>query len=86
VVSEGVPEEAVADGYNGLRVPFGDTGALAGAIVRVLQSTDLHEELARNALAWARGFSKEMVLAKLGAAITAAMSPHPATVPAPERA
>jgi hypothetical protein len=37
-------------------------------------------------LAWARGFSKEMVLAKLGAAITAAMSPHPATVPAPERA
>jgi glycosyltransferase involved in cell wall biosynthesis len=86
VVSEGVPEEAVTDGYNGLRVPFGDTGALAGAIVRVLQSTDLHEELARNALAWARGFSKEMVLAKLGAAITAAMSPHPATVPAPERA
>lgn len=81
IVSEGVPEEVVSGGYNGLRVPFRDTGALAGAIVRMLDSPDLHGELARNAATWSGTFSKEMVLAKLDAAIAAAITPTAAIVP-----
>jgi len=86
IVSEGVPEEAVIGGYNGLRVRFGDTGALAGAIVRLLDSPDLHCELAQNATTWAATFSREMVMAKLDAAIASAITPTVAMVPSSERA
>jgi len=51
VASSGVPEGAVRDGFNGLRYPFGDTHALAGAILRLLEDAALYARLSQNALA-----------------------------------
>ncbi|MFQ5879750.1 MAG: glycosyltransferase family 4 protein [Dehalococcoidia bacterium] len=65
VVSEGVPEEVVADRYNGIRVPFADTNRLAEAVTLILQSPDLHATLSRNAMGHARTFSKPALLARL---------------------
>ena len=50
VASSGVPEGAVRDGFNGLRYPFGDTHALAEAIVRLLDDSTLYARLSQNAL------------------------------------
>jgi glycosyltransferase involved in cell wall biosynthesis len=50
VASSGVPEGAVRDEFNGLRYPFGDTHALASALVRVLGDEELHSRLGQNAL------------------------------------
>jgi glycosyltransferase involved in cell wall biosynthesis len=61
VVSNGVPEDAVVDGYNGLRVPFGDIDALAAGLVRVLKDDALFEALSRNATQHAGKFSKARV-------------------------
>jgi glycosyltransferase involved in cell wall biosynthesis len=57
VASSGVPEGAVRDGVNGLRYPYGDIGALAGAICRVLQDDQLHSRLSQAGLEFARGFA-----------------------------
>ncbi len=65
VVSEGVPEEVVRDGYNGLRVPFGDRKRLAAALSLVLRSPELHSQLAGNAVAHAQTFTKAKLAAKL---------------------
>lgn len=65
VVSEGVPEEVVSDGYNGLRVPFGDVDRLADGVSQVLGSRPLHGALSSNAMEHARGFSKQALMAKL---------------------
>lgn len=56
VASSGVPSDAVRDGWNGLRVPFGDARALAGATVQLLNDDDLHARLSRNAVNHARLF------------------------------
>jgi len=61
VVSDGVPEDAVVDGYNGLRVPFGDIDALAAGLVRVLKDDTLFEAISRNATQHAGKFSKASV-------------------------
>jgi len=51
VASSGVPEGAVRDGFNGLRYPFGDTHAMAEAIVRLLQDPALYARLSQVASA-----------------------------------
>jgi glycosyltransferase involved in cell wall biosynthesis len=56
-----VPEDAVVDGYNGLRVPFGDIDALAAGLVRVLKDDALFEVVSRNATQHAGKFSKARV-------------------------
>jgi glycosyltransferase involved in cell wall biosynthesis len=61
VVSDGVPEDAVVDGYNGLRVPFGDIDALGAGLVRVLKDDTLFETISRNATQHAGTFSKARV-------------------------
>ncbi len=75
VVSEGIPREVIEDGYNGLRVPFGDRERLADAITSVLQSADLHKTLATNAIEHARGFSKHGLQTKLEQVLQRAASP-----------
>ncbi|HKZ50681.1 MAG TPA: glycosyltransferase, partial [Dehalococcoidia bacterium] len=65
VVSQGVPVEAVRQGYNGLRVPFGDTTALAEALLRVLADGPLAESLSGNAALHARSFSKPSIQRQL---------------------
>jgi len=57
IASSGVPEGAVRDGMNGLRYPFGDIGALAEAICKVLQDDRLHARLSQAGLEFARGFA-----------------------------
>jgi glycosyltransferase involved in cell wall biosynthesis len=56
VASNGVPEGAVRDGYNGLRYQFGDIDSLAAAMLRLLTDDDLYQRLSRNARAFAQGF------------------------------
>jgi glycosyltransferase involved in cell wall biosynthesis len=41
--------EVIAQGENGLLVPFGDTAAIAGAVLRVLADPDSHAQLAEAA-------------------------------------
>ena len=73
VASEGVPEEVVREGYNGLRVPFADHRRLADAVTRLLLSPDLHATLSHNAIAHAATFSKSALVAKLEELLGAAV-------------
>ncbi len=74
VVSDGVPEEVVAHGQNGLRVAFGDTQALAAALSAVLRSNELHATLAVNAVEHARRFSRAALQSGLDNALRHAVS------------
>lgn len=69
VASSGVPEGAVAHGYNGLRYPFGDCHALAEALVRALTDDALHQRLAANARAFAEGHAWGRVGARFEEAV-----------------
>ncbi|MFH1681445.1 MAG: glycosyltransferase family 4 protein, partial [Candidatus Eisenbacteria bacterium] len=51
--------DAVRDGVTGLLFPYGDVGALAGSIRRVLLDDDLREGLSRAAIDWAGRFRWE---------------------------
>jgi glycosyltransferase involved in cell wall biosynthesis len=62
VVSEGVPEDAVIDGYNGLRAPFGDVDALAAGLVQLLRDEPLFRTVSRNATEHVRKFSKARIV------------------------
>jgi glycosyltransferase involved in cell wall biosynthesis len=73
VVSDGVPEEVIREEYNGLRVPFGDTKALAGALSRVLTGDDLHSALARAALENAGRYTPEALTARLSKVVQSAL-------------
>ena len=74
VVSEGVPEEVVADGFNGLRAPFADPESLARQMARILQSSELHASLSLSATAHARSFSKVRVQESLRTVLDQALS------------
>ena len=74
VVSEGVPEEVVTEGHNGLRVPFADTSRLAGAMTLLLQSPGLHATLSRNAVERAWTFSRPALLTRLEDALHSAVA------------
>ncbi len=54
-------QDAVADGRSGLLVPYGDVGALADAVVRVLTDDDLRGRLRGGVLDWARHFDWDQV-------------------------
>jgi len=64
IASSGVPEGAVRHLYNGLRYPFGNTQALAEAILQILKDDELYITLSRNSLAFAKEFSWSKVGAK----------------------
>ena len=72
VASTGVPEGAVRDGVNGLRYRFGDTDALGEAISRVLEDSDLHSRLSRNALTSVERFRWSRVGAEFERVVVAA--------------
>jgi len=57
IVSDGVPEDAVRQDYNGVRVPFADIQALATAISRLLNDSEFFHRLSGNAVAFAKGFT-----------------------------
>jgi glycosyltransferase involved in cell wall biosynthesis len=61
VVSEGVPEDVVVDGYNGLRAPFGDIDGLAAHLVQLLKDESLFQTVSRNATEHVRKFSKARI-------------------------
>ncbi|HUF53828.1 MAG TPA: glycosyltransferase family 4 protein [Dehalococcoidia bacterium] len=74
VVSEGVPEEVIREGYNGLRVPFGDARALGGALSRTLTSDSLHEALAEGALENASRYTADALIARLNEVVQRALA------------
>ncbi len=61
VVTEGVPVEVATEGYNSLRVAFGDRQAMASALVRLLSDHTLFENLSRNARRHAERFSVDHI-------------------------
>ena len=61
IASNRVPEGAVRDDYNGLRYRFGEVGALAQSMVRLLTDDDLYERLSRNARVFAQQFGWQHV-------------------------
>lgn len=81
VASTGVPEGAVRDGYNGLRYPFGDTHALSGALLRLIQDDRFHSQLSANSRAHAERYRWSRVGAEFEQIATAAAAhSHPAVV------
>lgn len=56
--------EIVRDGYNGYLVPVGDSSRLAAAIVTVLRARSSNDDLQRNALATAKRYSLESMIAE----------------------
>jgi glycosyltransferase involved in cell wall biosynthesis len=72
VATDGVPSETLRDGYNGLRVPFGDGEALSRVLVRLLSDAQLFETLSRNARRHAGEFSVESVGRRLEEVFAAA--------------
>ena len=61
VASSGVPEDAVEHRFNGLRVPYGDIDALAGAVIELLNDDRLYRQLSENCLRFAQRFSLDRV-------------------------
>ncbi len=74
VVSNGVPTDAVQQGYNGLRVPFGDIPALAEALLQLLSDDRLADALSHNAIVHARSFSKTSIQGRLEEALRSVVS------------
>lgn len=74
VATDGVPAETARDGYNGLRVAFGDRRALAMALVRLLSDRTLFEVMSGNARQHAGHFSAERVAEQLEDMFSAAAS------------
>jgi glycosyltransferase involved in cell wall biosynthesis len=56
VVSDGVPEDLVVDGYNGLRYPFGDLPKLAETLRLLLTDAELRARLSSAGEQTAKGF------------------------------
>lgn len=61
IASTGVPEDAVRDGHNGLRYPFGDVRALARGLIRLLTDDALHSTLSSRGRTFAGQFAWESV-------------------------
>jgi glycosyltransferase involved in cell wall biosynthesis len=81
VASSGVPAGAVQQGANGLRYPFGQINALAGALIEVLTNDSLHATLAANSLVFAAGFGWKEVGSRYEQVVQKAatrMGSHPA--------
>jgi len=73
VASSGVPVAAVEDAVNGLRYPFGDIGALAGCLVRLLKDDDLRHRLGVGAIAHAHALTVDAVAPQFDALVERAM-------------
>jgi glycosyltransferase involved in cell wall biosynthesis len=50
IASDGVPDEVVTDGFNGIKYEFGDTNALARAMSKLLRDGALRQRMAANAI------------------------------------
>jgi glycosyltransferase involved in cell wall biosynthesis len=78
VVSDGIPVEVIEQGYNGLRVPFGDTEALGNALAQVITSRDLHDRLAAGAITRAQTYTESSLAARLQSVVSEAVFGAPA--------
>jgi glycosyltransferase involved in cell wall biosynthesis len=70
------PEEIITNGSDGLLVPVGDSAAMAGAIVSVLESPELQRQLVAKARESMRRFSAEVVLERYTEAAWPYVSPR----------
>jgi len=69
IVSDGVPEELVVDGLNGLRYHFGNLPELAERYRRILTHPELRASLSAGAIDSAKSFSWEKSAAELEASL-----------------
>jgi glycosyltransferase involved in cell wall biosynthesis len=76
-VSSDVPglRDSVRDGETGLLVPYGDVGALAVNVTRVLADRELRRRFVANGLEWAARFSWDNVAADTQRLIEEAIAP-----------
>ena len=76
-VASDVPglRDSVRDGETGLVVPYGDSGALAAALPRILGDETLSRALAHEGLRWAARFSWDAVAGDAARLIEEAISP-----------
>jgi glycosyltransferase involved in cell wall biosynthesis len=74
VVSDGVPEEVIREGCNGLRVPFGDKKALAAGLASALTSDELHASLVHGAVENARRYTADALTARLNEVVRKAVA------------
>ena len=63
----------IREGYNGLRVPFGDTQALARALARTLTSDDLNRTLSVGAVENAKRYTAGALTARLSEVVERAV-------------
>jgi glycosyltransferase involved in cell wall biosynthesis len=64
VVSDGVPRDAVIDGYNGYVYPFGDVEALASGIATLINNELVWNKLSSNAFEWSKRFTWKRSVSK----------------------
>ncbi len=57
VGSEGIPEEALEDGTNGFRVPFGDITAIAERTLQLLTDDEVFDQLSSRAIRFSQQFT-----------------------------
>ena len=74
VATEGVPTITARGGYNGIRVPFGDTQAFADALTTLLTDDDVFQTYSMNARRHAKQFSVDSVGRRLEETVAVATS------------
>ena len=81
IASTGVPESVIHDGRNGLRYNYGEVGALAQAVVRLLRDEGLHTQLSANSLEFVKQFAWREVGAQYQEVVERAVQPEKTKVP-----
>ena len=81
IASTGVPESVIHDGRNGLRYNYGEVGALAQAVVRLLRDEGLHTQLSANSLEFVKQLAWREVGAQYQEVVERAVQPEKTKVP-----
>jgi glycosyltransferase involved in cell wall biosynthesis len=72
--AEGGPTEVITPGVDGLLSPYGDSRALAGAILRLLGDDELRHTVGRAALQRTEDFTVQQFARQFGAAVADAVA------------
>jgi glycosyltransferase involved in cell wall biosynthesis len=76
LASDGVPDGAVRDGYNGLKYPFGNIEALTQNLLRVLQNDQIYTCLSKHSIHFAESFKWSSVGGQFESLLELAIGRH----------